>query len=150
MPLTGNIQRPSTTSAVPRPKRTILVAEDSADSREMLQILLEMKGYDVISAGDGHLAVEVAVHQIPDLILIDLELPGIDGVSVAKALRLRPELKSVPIIIISGHDPSRYREAALNAGCDEYLLKPIDFKRLDEILNERIPAHVIRARTARP
>lgn len=59
MPLTGNIQVSSTTpTSVPRPKRTILVAEDSADSREMLQVLLKTKGYDVISAGDGHEAVE--------------------------------------------------------------------------------------------
>jgi CheY-like chemotaxis protein len=150
MPLTGKTQIPPTTpaSAFPRPRRTILVAEDSADSREMMQVLLEMRGYDVISAGDGHLAVQVAVQQLPDLILIDLELPGLDGLSVAKELRLHPELKMVPIVIISGHDPSAYREAALGAGCDDYLLKPIDFNRLYEILHERIPVHVIRARTA--
>lgn len=114
----------------------------------MLQILLKTKGYDVISAGDGHEAVEVVVQRTPDLILIDLELPGLDGLSAAKELRVHPELDMVPIIIISGHDPFRYREAALSAGCEEYLPKPIEFERLDEILHERIPIHVLHARTA--
>jgi DNA-binding response OmpR family regulator len=146
MPLT--VPSTTQTSAFPHPKHKILVAEDSADSREMLQILLETKGYDVVSTDDGHGAVELAVQQMPDLVLVDLELPGLDGVSVAKELRLHPELKLVPIIIISGHDPSRYREAALSAGCDDYLLKPINFDRLDEILHERIPVRVFSARTA--
>jgi len=102
----------------------------------MLRVLLEMKGYAVVSAADGHRAVEVAVQEVPDVMLIDLELPGLDGLSVAKELRLHPELQAVPIIIISGHDPSKYRAEALSAGCDDYLLKPIDFDRLDQILRE--------------
>ena len=150
MALTGNLQVPSpgcSAPAYPCPKLTILVAEDSADSREMLQVLLEMKGYAVISAADGHRAVEAAVQKIPDLILIDLQLPGLNGLSVTKELRLRPELQAVPIILISGHDPAKYRTEALSAGCDDYLLKPIDFERLDQILHERIPA-AVRARSA--
>ena len=150
MASTGNVQVPSTASgalAFPCPKRTILVAEDSSDSREMLQVLLEMKGYAVVSAADGHRAIEVAVQELPDLILIDLQLPGLDGLSVARELRLHPELRAVPIIIISGHDPVKYRKAALSAGCDDYLLKPIDFDRLDQILHERIPK-AVRARSA--
>ena len=150
MALTGNLKVPPTASgalAFSCPKRTILVAEDSADSREMLQVLLELKGYAVVCAADGHRAIKVAMQTIPDLILIDLQLPGLDGVSVAKELRLHPELHSVPIIIISGHDPAKYRTDALRAGCDDYLLKPIDFDRLDQILHERIPA-IVRARTA--
>lgn len=150
MASTGNLQVPSTASgalAFPCAKRTILVAEDSLDSREMLQVLLEMKGYAVVSAADGLRAVEVALQKVPDLILLDLQLPGLDGLSVAKELRLHPELRAVPVIIISGHDPARYRTEALRAGCDDYLLKPIDFDRLDQILHERIPA-AFRARSA--
>jgi len=113
----------------------------------MLQVLLEMKGYDVVSVADGHRAIEVAVQQVPDLILIDLELPGLNGLSVARELRLHSELRVVPIIIISGHDPAKYRTDALSAGCDDYLPKPIDFDRLDQILHERIPA-AVRARSA--
>ncbi|HEX3229031.1 MAG TPA: response regulator [Pyrinomonadaceae bacterium] len=150
MASTGNLQVPATASgapAFPCLKRTILVAEDSSDSREMLQVLLEMKGYAVVSAADGHRAVEVALQKVPDLILIDLQLPGLDGLSATKELRLHPELRAVPIIVISGHDPSKYRTEALRAGCDDYLLKPIDFDRLDQILHERIPA-AVRARSA--
>jgi two-component system, cell cycle response regulator DivK len=132
----------------PRPKQTILVAEDSADSREMLEVLLEIKGYHVISAEDGSRAFDVALQAVPDLILIDLELPGLDGLSVAKELRQHPELEAVPIIIMSGHDPSKYRAAALSAGCDDYLPKPIDFELFDQILRERIPTQLQRARTA--
>jgi CheY-like chemotaxis protein len=145
MALTGDLQVPSTASgarAFPCPKRTILVAEDNLDSRQMLEVLLELKGYAVVSAADGLRAVEVAVQKVPDLILIDLQLPGLDGLSVARELRLHPELQAVPIIIISGHDPAKYRPKALSAGCDDYLLKPIDFERLDQILHERIPAAV--------
>ena len=125
----------------PARKATILVAEDSADSREMLQILLQIKGYAVALAGDGFEAVDVAVHEVPDLMLMDLDLPGLDGLSVAKELRLHRELASMPIIMISGYEPMRYRQAALNAGCDDYLTKPIDFERLDKILLDRVPAH---------
>ncbi|PYS73988.1 MAG: hypothetical protein DMF73_04490 [Acidobacteria bacterium] len=84
---------------------TILVAEDSADSREMMQLLLETKGYQVIAADDGMHAVEVALSSRPDLVLLDLELPKLDGLSVTRELRLHPTLTEVPIIILSGHDP---------------------------------------------
>ena len=117
---------------------TILVAEDSADSREMMQLLLETKGYQVVAADDGMHAVEVALSSRPDLVLLDLELPKLDGLSVTRELRLHPTLTEVPIIILSGHDPSRFRQAALEAGCDDYLLKPVDFDRMQELLDRMI------------
>jgi len=134
--------------AAQRYRATILVAEDSDDSREMLQILLQSKGFSVLSAGDGLEAVDVALHELPDLILIDLRLPGQDGLSVTRELRLHPEFDSVAIIMISGYDCPRYRQAALNAGCNDYLMKPFDFGRLDQILAEMIPARFLHARTA--
>jgi CheY-like chemotaxis protein len=120
-------------------KPTILVAEDSADSREMMQVLLGIKGYHVISAENGIRALEVAITNQPDAVLLDLELPQLDGLAVTRNLRLQPKLKRVPIIIISGHDPCRFREAALDAGCDDYMLKPISFDRLDELLDRFVP-----------
>ena len=152
MPSTANGQETSRlTSGVrdfPRPRRRILIAEDSADSREMLRVLLEVKGYEVISASDGHGAVAAALQAPPDLILVDLQLPGLDGLSVAKELRLHPEFEAVPIIVISGYDPAQYREEALIAGCNDYLVKPFDFERLDQILHERIPVPILRALSA--
>src|SRR6266487_2682186 len=117
---------------------TILVAEHSADSREMMQVLLETKGYQVVAADDGVRALEEAIRTRPDLLLLDLELPKLDGLSVTRNLRLRPNFKDVPIIIVSGHDPSRFRQEALEAGCNDYLLKPINFDRLHELLDRVI------------
>jgi len=131
-----------------RHKATILVAEDSADSREMMQVLLETKGYDVIAAADGLRAVDEALKKLPDLVLLDLALPGLDGVEVTKELRLHHQLDVVPIIIVSGYDPERYQKAAVDAGCDDCLLKPIDFERLDQILYEMVPSSFARARSA--
>ena len=129
----------TTAYATARAKPTILVAEDNADSREMMQLLLEGKGYRVVCADDGPRAFETAIQNLPDLVLVDLEMPKVDGLTITRKLRAHPAFEEVPIIIVSGHDPSRYRQAALDAGCDDYLLKPIDFDRLDEILNEMIP-----------
>ena len=113
---------------------TILIAEDSLDGREMMRTLLRMKGYDVLVAEDGIQAIDMALRNSPDLIFIDLELPRLDGISVIRNLRRSTKLCGVPIIIVSGHDPRRYEAAAQAAGCTDYLMKPIDFDRLDAIL----------------
>ena len=125
----------------PTAKPTILVAEDSADGREMMAMLLGLKGYQVVAAENGLEAIEVAAAYRPDLILIDLELPKLDGLDVARNLRRHPKLRKIPIIIISGHDPAKHRQLAIDAGCTDYLLKPIDFDRLDSILKTIVPLH---------
>lgn len=121
-------------------RRTILIAEDSADSREMMQLLLEQRGYQVVAASDGMHAIEVALSSRPDLVLLDLDLPKLDGLAVTRNLRLDPKFKDVPIVILSGHDPGRFRQDALDAGCDDYLLKPIDFDSLHELLDRMMGA----------
>jgi DNA-binding response OmpR family regulator len=105
----------------------------------MLQVLLGLKGYSVLTAADGKSAVEVALESLPDLIFLDLELPGLDGLSVARDLRSYSNFENVPIIILSGHDPMEHKQSAIDAGCTDYLLKPVDFEKLDEILNKEIP-----------
>lgn len=120
--------------SVAKAKPLILIAEDSLDGREMMRTLLRMKGYDVVVAEDGVQAIDLALKNAPDLILIDLELPGLDGLSVIRNIRRNAKLCGVPIIIVSGHDPSRYEAAASAAGCTDYLMKPIDLERLDAIL----------------
>lgn len=127
-------------------KPTILVAEDSADSREMMCTLLAMKGYEVCQAGDGVAAVEVALRTQPDLIFVDLQIPKLDGLGVVRQLRLYPKLKKTPIIILSGYDPAKYRQAAMEAGCNDYLLKPIDFERLEKLLRAIVPPRYRAAR----
>ena len=84
-------------------------------------------------------AVEVAIARRPDLILIDLQLPKLDGLGVTRNLRRHPKFRKTPIIIVSGHDPAKHRQPAIEAGCTDYLLKPIDFDRLDAILSTIVP-----------
>ena len=122
-----------------RVKPVILIAEDSADSREMMCTLLTMKGFEVCAAGDGVDAVELALRYLPDLIFIDLQLPRLDGLGVARKLRLYPALRKTPIVVLSGYDPAKYRQPAIDAGCNDYLLKPIDFDRLDRLLDAIAP-----------
>lgn len=116
-----------------------MVAEDDEDGRTMMQTLLRIKGYDVVEAENGLQAVEIALTSLPDLILLDLELPLLDGLGVTRNLRRHPKFKEVPIVIVSGHDPAKHSEAALDAGASAYLVKPIDFQRLDQILAGAVP-----------
>lgn len=138
MPLTEN-PKPTTQAtaarrAEARVKSTILIAEDSRDSREMMSTLLELKGFAVVGAENGVEAVKMALESSPDLILLDLDLPELDGLAVTRNLRQHPRLLHVPIVILSGHDPATFRPLAIEAGCTDYLLKPIDFEHLDQLL----------------
>ena len=123
----------------PRVKPTIMVADDNADNRDMMQVLLGLKGYEVVVAENGREAVEVALAKSPNLILLDLELPLMDGLMVARNLHSHRQFLKVPIVVVSGHDPRKFKQAALEAGCTDFLLKPINFERLDEILQLHIP-----------
>ena len=107
----------------------------------MMRTLLEMKGYRVLEARGGEEAFETALLKQPDLVLLDLELPGQDGLKVTHDLRLNDKTSEMPIVIVSGWDPSKSEHAAFAAGCNEYLLKPIDFDQLESILNRYLPLH---------
>ena len=129
----------ATARARERVTPSILIAEDSNDGREMMRVLLGLKGYKVLSVENGVRAVEVALTSRPDLILLDLELPRLDGLGVVRILRSHCEFRNTPIIIVSGHDPAGFRQPAIDAGCSDYLPKPIDFERLDTILRSTVP-----------
>ena len=120
-------------------RATILFADDDADTREMMKALLGFEGYDVILASDGREAIESARQTFPSLILLDLELPKLNGISVARNLKSDPRFKGTPIIMLSGHNPGTFRQQALDAGCDEYLLKPFDFSRIEELIERSRP-----------
>jgi CheY-like chemotaxis protein len=124
----------------PQPQRgaLIMVAEDDDDNRLMMKTLLEMKGYRVAEAKDGQEAVAVAKGVRPDLILVDLQLPLLNGFAVTRFVRLEESLRDVPIVVVSGHDPAKHRKLAIAAGCNEYLHKPIDFVRLEEVLTDLV------------
>lgn len=123
-----------------RAGKTVMVVEDFEDNRFMMRRLLEMSGYRVVEAINGQEAVEVALRERPDLILMDLSLPLLDGLAATRRIRQHAELKSVPIVAVSAHDTADFHADALAAGCNEYVTKPIDFDHLETLL-QRLTAH---------
>jgi|SRR5215472_7844995 len=123
-----------------RANKLFLVVEDFEDSRFMMRRLLEMAGYSVLEASDGEQAVRMAVESHPVLILMDLSLPKLDGLSATRQIRQKRGLKTVPIVAVSAHDSPESRTEALAAGCDEYITKPIDFDHLNALLQRFVPA----------
>ena len=115
-------------------KQVFLVVEDFEDSRFMMRRLLEMAGYSVLEASDGEQAVELAVQKRPAVILMDLSLPKLDGLAATRKIRQHKGLRKVPILAVSAHDAPESRVEALEAGCDDYVTKPIDFDHLNALL----------------
>jgi CheY-like chemotaxis protein len=114
---------------------TVLVVDDIADSRFVLSRLMLSNHYRVVEAADGAEAIEVARRERPDLVLLDLNLPVLDGLEVAKRLRELPWMKNIPIVAVTAYHYYGIREAALEAGCDDYLPKPLDFDELARVVN---------------
>ena len=110
----------------------ILLVEDNEMNRDMLSRRLIRKGYEVVMAFDGEQAVEMAVSQNPDLILMDMSLPGLDGWEATRKIKAAVATRTIPVIALTAHAMSDDRERALDAGCDDYDTKPIDFPRLLE------------------
>ena len=110
----------------------LLLVEDNELSRDMLSRRLARRGYDVLTAVDGEESLAIAERQAPDLILMDLTLPVIDGYETMRRLRANARTQSIPIIVLSAHVLDASRDQASLAGCDDYDVKPIDFPRLLE------------------
>jgi len=119
-------------------KKLFLVVEDFEDSRFMMRRLLEMAGYRVLEASDGEQAVKMALDARPALILMDLSLPKLDGLSATREIRKKRALRKVPIVAVSAHDSPQTRAEALAAGCNEYVTKPIDFDILNSVLERYV------------
>jgi CheY-like chemotaxis protein len=115
---------------------TVLVVEDFEDNRFMMRRLLEMSGYRVVEAINGEQAVEAAVEERPDLILMDLSLPKLDGLAATRRIRQHEGLARTPIVAVSAHDTTDFHADALAAGCNEYVTKPIDFDQLEALLEK--------------
>lgn len=108
----------------------ILIVEDNEMNRDMLSRRLTRRGYEVVVAVDGQDGLEWAASESPDLILMDMSLPIIDGWEATRQLKANPELKSIPVIALTAHAMAGDREQALTAGCDDYDTKPIELERL--------------------
>lgn len=109
---------------------TVLIVDDNTDSRELLVKLLVPRGYKTIEAVDGEDAMEKAISQRPDLILIDQSLPKISGYEVTRRLKELDAFRSVPIVALTAHAMRGEKEKALKAGCNGYIAKPIDIRTL--------------------
>jgi CheY-like chemotaxis protein len=109
---------------------TILIVEDNEMNRDMLSRRLERKGYEVLLAVDGETGVEVARAKRPDLILMDMSLPVVDGWEATRRLKADDRLKHIPVIALTAHAMANDRDKALEAGCDDYDTKPIELPRL--------------------
>ena len=108
----------------------ILLVEDNELNRDMLSRRLARKGFDVVTAADGEEGLSRALSDSPDLILMDLNLPVLDGWEAARRLKADPRTKSIAVVALSAHAMSEHRDRALEAGCDDFDTKPVDLPRL--------------------
>jgi len=108
----------------------VLLVEDNEMNRDMLSRRLARKGFEVLLAADGEEALEVTWRERPDLVLMDMNLPVKDGWTTVREIREDPQLRDIPVIALTAHAMSDDRQKALDAGCDDYETKPLDFARL--------------------
>jgi len=109
---------------------TILVVDDNADNRYLLLQMLQINGYTVVSAVNGCDALTVAEHHAPDLVLMDLSMPVMDGWTATALLKQKPQLTHIPVIAVTGHTTTDNLRRASEAGCSAHLAKPIDYDAL--------------------
>jgi CheY-like chemotaxis protein len=115
---------------------TVLLVEDTEDNRFMMRRLLELDGFRVVEAMNGEEAVKLAKAECPQLILMDLSLPVIDGLAATRLIRKLPDCQRTPIIAVSAHDTADFQSEALLAGCNSYITKPINFNELETLIGQ--------------
>ena len=117
-------------------KRTVLVVEDTDDTRSIIRLNLESYGYRVLEAKNGKEAVEAVRRGCPDLILMDLNMPEMDGLTATEQIReCRDTCASVPIVAITAYDIYGMKEAAMEAGCNDYVSKPLNLEQLEKVVS---------------
>jgi two-component system cell cycle response regulator DivK len=117
-------------------KQTILNVEDNPDNRLLIRRILEAEGFRVLEAENANIAMEVIENELPDLILMDINMPDIDGYTLTRRLKTNPNLIHVPIIALTANVMKGDRERTLAAGCDGYIQKPIDVDTLPVQINQ--------------
>ena len=130
--------------------KTVLVVEDYADSRFMMARLLEMSGYRVLEASNGREAVQVAEGECPDVVLMDLQMPVLDGFTATSIIRRIESTCRVPVIAVSAQSSEDYIAAARRVGCDHFVTKPVDFDLLLDLVRECTEGAGARAYNAPP
>jgi CheY-like chemotaxis protein len=120
-------------------KRTILVVDDFDDTRLLLKTWLEKKGFNVVEAENGNRAVAVALEVHPDLIIMDMQMPELDGLSATRKIRRMRELDRVPVVAVSAYGAQQFRSEALAAGCSEYVSTPFEPDNLEKVIRSFLP-----------
>ncbi|MBK9942914.1 MAG: response regulator [Kouleothrix sp.] len=120
---------------------TILVVEDEAMIRDMIERMLKISGYQVITASDGAQAVSLAFSERPDLILMDMGLPVLNGWQATQRIKAKPETRLIPVIALTAYALTEDRERCFAVGCNEYETKPIEFARLLAKIRALLPAN---------
>jgi two-component system cell cycle response regulator DivK len=124
---------------------TVLLVDDSDDIRLMLKQMLLINNYCVIEASNGQEAIEIVHERCPDLILVDLNMPRLDGLSLIEKVRaLKGKCEGVPIIAMTAFHTYGMKEAAIQTGCNEYITKPIEMEKLEKLLNGYLQYVVVR------
>ncbi|HJQ32599.1 MAG TPA: response regulator [Pyrinomonadaceae bacterium] len=118
---------------------TILVVEDYEDTSLAMRLALERRGYHILEASDGEQAVSTAESVRPDVILMDLNLPVLDGFGAAERIRANPELKETVIVAVTAYHDQDLRARAVAAGCNAFVTKPIDFDWLGDLIKNLLP-----------
>jgi len=119
-------------------KPTILIVEDNIDNYELVRFLLQRSGYEVLWAHSGREAIDMLKKERPDLILMDLSLPEMDGWTATELIKSDPETKHIPIIALTAHTLPGDRKRALDVGCDGYLSKPMNIELFNETVQETL------------
>jgi two-component system, cell cycle response regulator DivK len=134
------VQSPKFLNARAAPVSTLLIVEDNEMNRDMLSRRLQRRGYQVLLALDGAEGLAAARTQAPDLILMDMSLPVIDGWEATRQLKAEEATRKIPIIALTAHAMSGDRQKAVDSGCDDFDTKPIDLSRLLEKIERLLPA----------
>jgi CheY-like chemotaxis protein len=119
----------------------VLLVEDNEMNRDMLSRRLNRKGFHIITAADGQSGIDTAVSEQPDIIIMDMSLPVIDGWTATQQLKANPATATIPIVALTAHAMATDRDRAFAVGCDEYDSKPIDLPRLLEKMKKLLPAN---------
>lgn len=117
----------------------ILIIEDNDKNRKLVRVVLKARGYEIVEAADARTALEVLQHDMPDLILMDMGLPEMDGFELTGMIKRNKTMRNIPIIAVTAHAMKGEKEKFLEGGCDEYVSKPIDINKFPAIV-ERILA----------
>ena len=119
---------------------TVLIVEDNEESRDIYATALRQKGYHVLQAADGAEGIRMATDERPEIVIMNISMPIVNGVDAVEVLKAHPATERIPVLIVTGHSTGTIREMAWEAGCDEYLFKPVSPAALTEAVERCLTA----------